>query len=122
MNAPSLEPLVFIPAVAAVLLALSTSGLSRVVQSERLLHRGRLGDSADEGIAVACNRCAQVKLHGLLWKQNCDSRCDSPISLQSMFPSFVLRLRVEQVVTSARTFNTGKTADFPLLWGGSFRD
>ena len=33
---------------------LSTSGQMRVVQSERLLHRGRLDDNTDDGIALVC--------------------------------------------------------------------
>ena len=40
--------------VEAALPGLSTSGFIRVVQSERLLHKGRFDDNTDDGIAVIC--------------------------------------------------------------------
>ena len=44
--------LVAIFIVEAAVSGLSTSGLMRVAQSERLLHKGRFDDKTDDGIAV----------------------------------------------------------------------
>ena len=51
---------------------LSTSGLMRVVQSERLLHRGRLDDNTEDGIAVVCR--GRIKHKDYSFKLNTRNR------------------------------------------------